>query len=55
MAFFKVGADTEEPDYEMDLTLEPNGIARHMKIDYGDFSVTGNLEDLEALPAQSCS
>ena len=55
MAFFPISGETGEPDYEMDLTLEPNGVARHMKIDYSDFSVTGNLEGLEALPAQSCS
>lgn len=55
MAFFKIGAENEEPDYEMDLNLMPNGVARHMKIDYGDFSVTGNLEDVQALPPQSCS
>jgi len=54
MAFFAIGSETGEPDYEMDLALLPNGVARHMKIDYGDFSVTGNLEDIEALPAQKC-
>jgi hypothetical protein len=54
MAFFNIGTETGVPDYEMDLTLLPNGIARYMKIDYGDFSVNGNLEDLEALPPQKC-
>src|SRR5262249_43854439 len=43
MAFFKVDTETGEPDYEMDLTLLANGIAKSMRIDYGDFSVTGNL------------
>ncbi|MDR3425430.1 MAG: cell envelope integrity EipB family protein [Alphaproteobacteria bacterium] len=54
MAFFKIGGETGEPDYEMDLSLMPSGIARRMKIDYGDFSVTGNLQEVEALPAQNC-
>jgi hypothetical protein len=54
MAFFKVGDETGEPDYEMDLSLLPNGIARYMNIDYGDFSVAGNLQEVEALPAQKC-
>jgi hypothetical protein len=54
MAFFGTGSETGEPDYEMDLTLLPNGIARHMKIDYGDFSVIGTLADVESLPTQSC-
>jgi len=56
MAFFSPGTGTEtgEPDYEMDLNLMPNGVARHMKIDYSDFSVAGTLEEIEALPAQKC-
>jgi hypothetical protein len=54
LAFFNIGTEIGEPDYEMDLTLLPNGIARHMKIDYGDFSVIGNLSDIESLPAQNC-
>lgn len=54
MAFFKTGSETGEPDYEMDLNLLDNGVARHMKIDYGDFSVTGNLEEVQALPPQNC-
>ena len=54
LAFFKEGSETGEPDYEMDLNLLPNGIARHMRIDYGDFSVTGKLEEVEPLKTQSC-
>jgi hypothetical protein len=54
MAFFKIGTETGEPDYEMDLNLMSNGVARHMKIDYGDFSVNGVLENAEALPPQGC-
>jgi hypothetical protein len=54
MAFFKINGDTPEPDYEMDLTLLPNGIARHMKIDYGDFSVIGDLKEVIPLPAPNC-
>ena len=54
MAFFNPASESGEPDYEMDLSLLPNGIARHMKIDYGDFSVIGNLADVEPLPAQNC-
>jgi hypothetical protein len=54
LAFFRVGTETGEPDYEMDIDLVPNGIARHMKINYGDFSVTGVLDELQALRAQKC-
>jgi hypothetical protein len=54
MAFFKIDTETGEPDYEMDLTLLTNGIARMMRIDYGDFSVVGTLSSVEALPSPHC-
>ncbi len=54
LAFFKIDSETGEPDYEMNLNLLPNGIARTMQIDYGDFSVTGTLSDVEAIPAPGC-
>ena len=54
LAFFKPDTETGEPDYEMNLNLLSNGIARTMQIDYGDFSVIGVLSDIEALPAPGC-
>lgn len=54
LAFFKVESETGEPDYEMDLNLLANGVAKHMTIDYGDFTVNGTLEEVEALPAPAC-
>lgn len=54
LAFFGLDSETSEPDYEMDLFLLPNGIARSMKIDYGDFSIAGSLENLQALKPKSC-
>jgi hypothetical protein len=54
MAFFKIDTETGEPDYEMDLSLLANGIARSMRIDYGDFSVNGTLSAVEALPQPHC-
>jgi hypothetical protein len=54
MAFFKLETETGEPDYEMNLTLLKNGVARDMQLDYGDFSVSGTLTDIEPLPAGNC-
>jgi len=48
------GTDSGEPDYEMDMDLLANGVIRSLHIDYGDFSVTGTLSALEALPAPAC-
>lgn len=54
LAFFKIKSETGEPDYEMNMPLLTNGVAKSMHIDYGDFSVTGVLENLEELPAPGC-
>ena len=54
LAFFKTDTETGESDYEMNLNLMANGVARTMQIDYGDFSVTGVLSDVEALPSPPC-
>jgi len=54
LAFFKPETETGEPDYEMDLVMQENGIVRSMLIDYGEFSVTGKLSSLESLSAEAC-
>lgn len=54
LAFFKIGTETGEPDYEMDINLLPNGVVRQMKVDYGEFSVVGTLEELQAIRPQNC-
>ncbi|MFA5040199.1 MAG: cell envelope integrity EipB family protein [Bdellovibrionales bacterium] len=54
LAFFSDATETGEPDYEMDMNLLANGVSHDMKIDYGDFSVTGKLEDIQALKPQVC-
>ena len=55
LAFFKIDGEKEQPDYEMDLSLLPNSIARYIKIDYGDFSMIGTLVGVESFTAQKCS
>jgi len=54
LAFFKVRPETPEPDYEMDMSLLPNGVVKTMKVDYGDFSVIGTLEEAQALRPVPC-
>ena len=54
LAFFKAKTTTGAPDYEMDMTLLANGVIQKMRIDYGDFIVTGTLRDIKALPASGC-
>lgn len=54
LAFYSPELETGEPDYEMNLILHTNGIARSMLIDYGDFAVSGTLDELQALSAPGC-
>jgi EipB-like len=54
LAFFPVDAKAEEPDYELGMDLLDNGVSRDMVIDYGDYSIRANLEDIEPLGRPSC-
>jgi len=47
-------ADDGLPDYELMLDLLPNGVARKLLIDYGNFSVRGKLTQLKPLPDTGC-
>lgn len=47
-------AGERTPIYVMSFILYENGVSRQLKIDYGDFAITGRLSGLEMLPADSC-
>ena len=55
IAFYTPDSQTGEPEYEMELMLQQNGIARSMMIDYGEFSIIGELKTLEAGDVASCA
>lgn len=40
----------ETPDYRISFKLHANGLTRDLVMDYGDFSMTGTLVDLNMLP-----
>ncbi len=57
MAYFNMDKDksqASEPDYEIGLELQDNGIARAIRLDYADFSIKGTLEKVELLPKPHC-
>ena len=48
-------ADKEQPDYVLSSDLYENGISRALKLDYGDFVLSGTLDQLTlAPPAAAC-
>lgn len=54
MAFFPDGSDDAEPDYEVGVRYYQNGVADDVMQSFGNFSLKGTLEKLEALPKPDC-
>ncbi|MEZ5854026.1 MAG: cell envelope integrity EipB family protein [Hyphomicrobiaceae bacterium] len=56
ISYFELGADHKDslPSYELAFLYFENGISRQLFIDYGDFSVRGNLKSLTMLEPQRC-
>lgn len=57
LAYFKQTGETGETgesDFEMNLNLLSNGVAKSIRIDYSDFSVQGTLAALEPLQKHDC-
>ncbi|MBP0443532.1 cell envelope integrity EipB family protein [Roseomonas sp. SSH11] len=44
------GGGASSPDYEVGLRYYANGVADELNMDFGEFSVNGRLETLEAIP-----
>ena len=54
LAFFPADANAEQPDYELGMDLLDNGVSRDMLIDYGDYTISAKLDDIEALGKPAC-
>ncbi|MDX2104532.1 MAG: cell envelope integrity EipB family protein [Alphaproteobacteria bacterium] len=54
MAFFAPGDTSGQPEYELGVDLQENGITRAMVLDYGTFAIRATLQQVEALPAPQC-
>jgi hypothetical protein len=44
----------DEPEYEMTMTVQENGVVSDYDYDYQDFSVHGQLQAIQALPRPHC-
>lgn len=42
------------PEYQISFKLYDNGVTRDLIMDYGDFALTGALNQIEMLPQESC-
>jgi EipB-like len=54
LAFFPADSQSPQPDYELGMDLQDNGIARELVLDYGNFVVRAKLETLEPMPKPHC-
>jgi hypothetical protein len=57
VSYFERGKKTDgeqTPDYQIGFDLYENGISRDLKIDYGDFTIRGELKELEIMSPGDC-
>jgi len=55
IAYFKPEATAAAPEYEIQYSVQPNGVIRRYIIDYGDFTIIANLLKLESVETPTCS
>ena len=54
VAYFKQAATAAAPEYEIQYSVQPNGVIRRYVIDYGDFTIIAELLKLESVETPTC-
>ena len=54
IAYFKPAATAAAPEYEIQYSMQPNGVIRRYIIDYGDFTIIAKLLRLESVETPIC-
>jgi hypothetical protein len=56
ISYFEPGAERQDavPSYEISFIFFENGVSHQLVIDYGEFSIRGELRSIEFLAADSC-
>jgi hypothetical protein len=55
VSYFEEGTqDTQRPVYTLSFELLENGVSRKLRLDYGDFSLAGELKRLDVMKAADC-
>ncbi|GAC1339224.1 MAG: cell envelope integrity EipB family protein [Beijerinckiaceae bacterium] len=55
ISYFEMGKKDEAPAYILSFDLYENGISRALKLDYGDFVLSGEMTELDILPSKTCA
>jgi hypothetical protein len=56
LSYYDLGKEKQDtvPEYELAFVIFDNGVSRRIRIDYGDFSIRGDLKELILLDAGKC-
>ena len=56
LSYYDRGKENEDavPSYELAFVFFDNGVSRRIRIDYGDFSIRGDLKELIMLEPGKC-
>ncbi len=54
LAFYSITKREPEPDVEIGLLLQADGVARAVQLDYGSFTMRGELDAFESLTPTAC-
>jgi len=54
LSYFAPGGGERTPIYTISFEVYENGVSRALRLDYGDFALKGDLQNLELYPESSC-
>ena len=54
LAFFDPASGEAEPEFEMSIDMQDNGVVPRLLFDYGEFQITGTIAKIEALAKSGC-
>jgi hypothetical protein len=54
MAYYKIGTQSDVPEFEASFLLTEDGIMHELVLDYGDFMLNARLEQLQPLEPPAC-
>ena len=55
ISFYTNNSKKGNPDYEIKLELDQNGVAHYYEVDYGDFEIKANLKSFEVTDEKKCN
>ncbi len=54
ISYFEPGKKDQQPIYTLSFDLYDNGVSRALKLDYGEFVLSGEMTELTLLPTRPC-